>query len=444
MAPFRLFFVTKMLIMRCITPLFAPRLAENWLIFVCNPKFKHPLKRTTMKRRQFLQQSALASTALLAPAFLQGAEFGPLAPRRNGKILVVIQCSGGNDGLNTIVPYQDDIYYKNRPSLAIPKNEVLKISDQLGLNPALQAMQPLYDQGLLSMVNSVGYPNPDRSHFRSMDIWHTASDASEYWKTGWLGRYLDSQCAGCQNPYHAIEVDDTLSLALKGEQRRGFAISDPNRLKNQASNGFLRQLSQAPVQAQEENVAYLYKTLVDTQSSAEYLADQAKAYRSTVTYPASDLGKDLKLIAQLIMADTDTKVYYASLTGFDTHANQKGRQDRLLKTYAEAVKAFVSDLQQNKLMDEVLILTFSEFGRRVKQNGSGGTDHGTANNAWLIGSKLKKPGFFNAGPNLQNLDEGDLRYEIDFRDLYADLLQKWLGAPVRDTLGRDFKGLGLI
>jgi uncharacterized protein (DUF1501 family) len=406
--------------------------------------FKHTLNSITMKRRKFLQQSALASTAWLVPAFLQGAEFGSLTPRRNGKILVVLQCSGGNDGLNTIVPYQDDLYYKNRPSLAIAKNEVLKVSDNLGFNPALQAMQGLYDQGLMSIVNNVGYPNPDRSHFRSTDIWHTASDASEYWKTGWLGRYLDSQCAGCQNPYHAIEVDDTLSLALKGEKRRGFAMSDPERLKKQTNNGFLQQLSQAPVQPQEENVAYLYKTLIDTQSSAKYLAEQAKTYRSSVTYPASDLGRDLKMISQLIMADTDTKVYYASITGFDTHANQKGRQDRLLKMYAEALQAFVKDLQQNKLMDEVLILTFSEFGRRVKQNGSGGTDHGTANNAWLIGSKLQKPGFFNAGPNLQNLDEGDLRYQIDFREMYADLLQKWLGASVKDTLGRDFKGLGMI
>jgi uncharacterized protein (DUF1501 family) len=397
-----------------------------------------------MKRRDFLRQSTLASTAMMVPAFLQGAEFGRLSARRNGKVLVVIQCSGGNDGLNTIIPFRDDLYFKNRPSLAVPANEVLKTGEYQGFNPSMQAMQPLYDQGLLSILNSVGYPNPDRSHFRSMDIWHTASEASEYLNTGWLGRYLDSDCTGCAKPYQAIEVDDTLSLALKGDKRRGFAISDPERMKKQANNPLLQKLTQAPLQHQEENVAYLYKTLVDTQSSADYLAQQARLYRSKVVYPASELGKDLKLIAQLIMADTETQVYYASITGFDTHAGQKGRQERLLKQYAEAVKAFVEDLQQNKLLDEVLILTFSEFGRRVKQNGSGGTDHGAANNAWLIGSKLKKTGFANAAPNLSDLVEGDLRYQIDFRDLYADVLKNWLGASVEKTLGRTFQGLGLV
>ncbi len=175
-----------------------------------------------MNRRNFLKSSGLASTSLLIPSFLSDFRVNKLFKSRSGKILVVVQLSGGNDGLNTIVPFQNDIYYKSRPTLGINNSEVLKVSDELGFNPALQSLQGLYDQGLLSIVNSVGYPNPDRSHFRSMDIWHTASSSDEYLSTGWLGRYLDSNCP---TPYYALEVDDSLSLALKGATRNGFAAS---------------------------------------------------------------------------------------------------------------------------------------------------------------------------------------------------------------------------
>lgn len=398
-----------------------------------------------MKRRNFLKQSALASTAMMVPAFLNDIAFGQLLARRSGKILVVVQFSGGNDGLNTIVPYRNDLYYQNRPNLAIPKTEVLKVSDDLGFNPALQPLQSLYDDGILSIVNSVGYPNPDRSHFRSMDIWHTASDSTEYLNSGWLGRYLDSNCQGCTSPYQAIELDDTLSLALKGDKRRGFAMSDPAQLKRTTDNKILQAVGKTPATAHhEENVAYLYKTLVDTQSSADYLFEKSKVYRSTVTYPQSEFAKDLKLISQLITADTDTRIYYASLTGFDTHANQRNRQERLLLQYAEGMKAFVQDLKQNNLLNDVLIMTFSEFGRRVKQNASAGTDHGTANNLYLIGGNLKKAGFFNGSSNLNDLDEGDLKYQVDFRDIYTTLLNRWLDAPAPQILGQSFKGLKLV
>ena len=398
-----------------------------------------------MKRRNFLKQSALASTAMMIPAFLNDIAFGQLMARRSGKVLVVVQFSGGNDGLNTIVPYQNDLYYQNRPSLAIPKTEVLKVSSDLGFNPALQALQGLYDEGVMSIVNSVGYPNPDRSHFRSMDIWHTASESTEYLNSGWLGRYLDSNCQGCASPYHAIELDDTLSLALKGNQRRGFAMSDPAQLKRTTDNKILQAVGKTPSSAHhEENVAYLYKTLVETQSSADYLFEKSKVYRTTVTYPQSEFAKDLKMISQLITADTDTRIYYASLTGFDTHANQRNRQERLLQQYAEGMKAFVQDLKQNNLLNDVLIMTFSEFGRRVKQNASVGTDHGTANNLFLMGGNLKKAGFFNGPANLSDLDDGDLKYQVDFRDIYTTLLNRWLDAPAPQILGQSFKGIDLV
>lgn len=394
-----------------------------------------------MKRRTFLKNSGLASTALFVPSFLN--EFNQGLPKRPDKILVIIQLSGGNDGLNTIVPYQNDLYYKNRPQIAITKQKVLKTKEDLGFHPAMSAFKDLYDDGLVSIINSVGYPNPNRSHFRSMDIWHTASDSKEYLSTGWLGRYLDNDCDNC-SPLQALEADDSLSLALKGETRKGFSASDAKRLFQTTRNRFLQAVANHEDHRGNENVGYLYKTLVEAQSSAQYLFEQSKKYKSSISYPHTPLGKDLKAVAELIMAHTDTKVYYVSMTGFDTHANQPGRQERLLKTYSEAVSAFVKDLKINHFLNDTLILTFSEFGRRVKQNASRGTDHGTANNLFLINGRLRNPGFFNEAPNLQQLDKGDLQFQIDFRQVYATILEEWLQTNSKTVLTKQFPKLSVL
>ncbi|MEL6844167.1 MAG: DUF1501 domain-containing protein, partial [Bacteroidota bacterium] len=362
----------------------------------------------------------------------------------NGKKLVIIQLSGGNDGLNTIVPHQNDLYYSLRPSLHLKEKELIKMNDELGFNAALESLRSLYDDGLMSIVNSVGYPNPDRSHFRSMDIWHTASDSSEYLSTGWLGRYLDNQCSGCEKPHHAIELDNSLSLALKGNQRNGFAMTRPDQLKRTTQNRFLKAVADTHEAGQNAQVDFLYKTMTDTQSSANYLYEQSRVHRSGGSYPAGEFGRDLKQVAELLTADTDTQIYYVSLTGFDTHANQKGRHARLLKNYAEGVKAFVADLRQNKLLDDTLIMTFSEFGRRVKQNASQGTDHGTANNLFLFGGSLKQQGFVNKAPQLTQLDKGDLRFEVDFRSIYTNLLEDWLEVDATKILGKRFEKLRLV
>ncbi|MEO0339198.1 MAG: DUF1501 domain-containing protein, partial [Bacteroidota bacterium] len=387
---------------------------------------------------------ALASTSMMVPSFLQGFSSRKMMRSRSGKILIVVQLSGGNDGLNTVVPYQNDIYYQLRPRLAVQSDQVLRLNDDLGLNPVMSGLRDLYEDGNLSIVNSVGYPNPDRSHFRSMDIWHTASDSSEYWQTGWLGRFLDNACDGCDAPYHAIEVDDSLSLAMKGAERNGFAMSNAKQLQKSNRNKFLQAIGQQHHHHDEENVAYLYKTMVDSQSSAKYLYEKSKVYQSSVSYPKTPFGKSLKQIAELITANTDTQIYYASLGGFDTHANQKNQQERLLKQYADGMKALVSDLKKNGLFKDTLIMTFSEFGRRVKQNASSGTDHGTANNLFLIGDGLRKPGIFNQAANLTDLDNGDLKYQIDFRNIYATVLQDWLDAPAPAVLGKRFDTLGLL
>lgn len=398
-----------------------------------------------MNRKNFLKRSALATVGtLLIPDFLKAYEreqFGRAAV--GDKILVVVQLSGGNDGLNTVVPFRNDIYYRERPRIAIQPDSVLKINDEIGFHPALEKLKSLYDDGLVTVINNVGYPNPDRSHFRSMDIWQTASDASEYRQSGWLGRYLDAQCAGTCQPHTALEVDDTLSLALKGERVKGLAVTDPQKLYNQTQSRFYEQLAQ--VNHEEfANVNYLYKTLAETVSSAEYLNTKTKATGTAPAYPAGELANRLRTVGRLIRAGVATNVYYVSLAGFDTHVNQPGQQERLLRLYAEAVHAFVADVRDAGRANDVAVLTFSEFGRRVKQNASNGTDHGTANSVFLIGAGLKPDKQFELAPNLTDLDDGDLKYRVDFRDLYASLLDQWLGVSSEAVLGRKFGELKLV
>lgn len=393
-----------------------------------------------MKRRTFLKNTGLASAAMFAPAFLQRPSMVT-----NGKILIVVQLSGGNDGLNTIVPYRNDKYYELRPDLAIPRQEVLGITDELGFNPSLGDLRPLYDQGYLSIINNVGYPNPDRSHFRSMDIWQTAANSNEYLETGWLGRYLDSQCSGCDVPHHALEFGQGLSLALKGKEKMGFAINDLQQMERTNHNPLLRYLAQQDAHDHEhEQVAYLYKTLLETQSSTAYLLEQTQGQRTRANFPATAFGRDLRQVADLILAGCNSKVYYLSLGGFDTHANQAGPQGRLLSVYAEGMKALAEELQKHHLWQDTLVMTFSEFGRRVAQNGSGGTDHGTASNLFLMGGNLRQSGFYNEGPNLEDLNEGDLKYKVDFRQVYATVLDKWLAADAKSVMGRRFDTLGVL
>ncbi len=401
-----------------------------------------------MKRRKFIQKSALASVGtMMIPGFLKAYEAMSMnQPINHHKKVVIIQLSGGNDGLNTVVPFRNDTYYELRPRLAVPKNKVLRLNDELGLNPILSGLKNIYDQGWMSIINNVGYPNPDRSHFRSMDIWHTASNSNEYLTTGWLGRYLDSECgSNCKTAHEVIEVDDTLSLATKGARIKGMALTNPQKLyKSTQNQGFKMLAQQAQAHDHEHNVGYLYKTLAETVSSAQYIHQKSKVYQSKAAYPRNAFSQRLKTIAELINSGMDTKVYYAEMTGFDTHVNQKNRQERLLRTYSDAVKVFVEDLKKNGRLDEVLIMTFSEFGRRVKQNASNGTDHGTANNVFIMGGKLGKAGVYNESPNLKDLDKGDLKYSIDFRQLYATLLQKHLGVNDRKILGKNFEKLSFV
>src|ERR1700761_6646172 len=344
-----------------------------------------------MKRRDFIRNSALVSGAFMVPAFLKPFEAMAKSELSGFKNLVIIQLSGGNDGLNTIVPYGNDIYYQKRNTIAINKTDIITLDDMQGLNPNLSALKELYDQGWMSIINSVGYPNPDRSHFRSMDIWQTASDSNQFLTSGWIGRYLDSNCQTCKSPYTAIEVDDTLSLAMKGTKMKGIAVQDANKLFQTTREPFFKDLvhDHASNHLNEDNLGYLYKTMIETYSSADYIQQTSKTYNVTATYPATQLGNQLKSVSKFINSGLQTRVYYVSLSGFDTHVRQQDQQARQLKIYADAVVAFIKDLKQTGKLDDTLVMTFSEFGRRVEQNASNGTDHGTANNILLFGGKLK-------------------------------------------------------
>jgi len=396
------------------------------------------------KRKQFIQLGSLATASLMVPKFLKAFEH-PARVMPGNKVVVVLQLSGGNDGLNTVIPYRNDLYYKARPRLGILREKALSLTDETGLHPALTAFKELYDDGSLSILNNVGYPNPDRSHFRSMDIWHTASQSNEYWNQGWVGRYLDAQCKGCDKPTQAIELDDVLSLALKGENIKGIAVKDPRRLYGTANEKFFREvLKNHTDEAGEQPVDYLYKTMAETLSSADYIFQQSRLHPSNAEYPKTDLGNSLKTIASLIYSEINTKVYYVSLGSFDTHINQEGQQQRLFTEMNDAVKAFVKDLKEQHRFEDVLLFTFSEFGRRVEQNASGGTDHGTANNMFLVSGGLKKKGVLNPMPDLANLNEGDLKYNVDFKNVYATILNRWLKADDVGILGRKYEYLNFI
>ena len=345
--------------------------------------------------------------------------------------------------MNTVIPIQNDIYYRERPKLVITKEKAVQLTDEVGLNPALAELKELFDDGSLGILNNVGYPNPDRSHFRSMDIWQTASASNDYLSTGWIGRYLDAQCKGCDKPTQALEIDDILSLALKGEDKNGLAFKDPRKLYSSSNEKYFKDLD-ASHQHGEATADYLYKTMSETLSSADYIFQQSKLHPSAEIYPATGLGKDLKTIASLIVSDINTKVYYVSLGSFDTHINQEQQQKRLFTELNDTVKTFTNDLKKNNRFQDVLMMTFSEFGRRVSQNASGGTDHGTASNMFFISGGLKEKGVLNAMPNLADLNEGDLKHTVNFKNVYATVLNKWLGADDSLILGNKFDHLNFV
>ncbi len=405
-------------------------------------------------RKDFLKLTALASASLMLPKFLRGTDKQSedimkqlFLSNTNGKRLVVVQFSGGNDGLNMIVPFGDDLYHSNRPTVGIKSADVLKINDHYGFNPVMKGVHDLTNAGHFAMLNAVGYPNPNRSHFRSMDIWHSASDENQYIQTGWVGRWLDSCCAGENvKPHLALEIDDAMSLAIKGDKMKGIATRNPKRMKLLTTDPLLNKIASDYHHHESDHqlVDYLHKTLAETSQSANYLIEKAKAGTSKAIYPQHAFGKQMKMVADLILGGSETVIYYVSLPGFDTHAGQNNQQNRLLGVYSNAIEAFAKDLKDAGMWNDTLVMTFSEFGRRVKQNASQGTDHGTANVVMLAGGSLKRKGILNEPIDLGTLDDGDLIHKVDFRQVYATILQNWLGTDPEIVLGRKFGSLDFV
>jgi uncharacterized protein (DUF1501 family) len=422
------------------------------------------MEKHVSTRRVFLQRGlTLLAIAPTIPTFLDQTVMAladPLDSKqtqqpsgKDGKILVVIQLSGGNDGLSTVIPYGDDVYYNARSNISHPANQVLKINDYLGLHPDLGPLKDLYDNGDLGIVQGVGYPNPNRSHFRSMDIWQSAQPEREQPTSGWVGRYFDNTCPGC-DPRVGVSMGETLPLAMQGEKVLPLSFERPDSYRyngrdrvdyvklNQTS---LQTPSSTPkkVTTPADQLDFLHRTAMDAQVSSEQILRLTRNHSSPVPYPANEFGNGLKTIAAMIAGGLPTRVYYVALSGFDTHAAQLQRHDALMKQLAQGLNAFWQDLKAQRNQDRVLAMTFSEFGRRVVQNASNGTDHGAAAPMFVMGSSIQQ-GLVSPHPSMRDLDQGDLKYVVDFRSVYASVLQNWLETPSKPILGDQFSLLPLV
>jgi uncharacterized protein (DUF1501 family) len=404
-------------------------------------------------RRRFLQttlgSSTLLSMGLTAPAFLTRSARAAQSGKGNN-VLVVVQLSGGNDGLNTVVPYADEAYEKNRIVLRIPKDQVLKIDAHVGLHPQMTGFRKLIDDGRLAIVQGVGYPNPDRSHFRSMDIWHTARPEVEDKRDGWLGRALDCSPATAGSDVPALHLGPSPSpLALASLKTAVPSIESLESFRLRADSGALPlaalgKLAEATRPNAAELLEFMRHSTLYAYASSQEVQEVLKQEKEASGYPGFPLAGKLKQIAQLIDAGLNTRIYYVSHDGFDTHANQLGGHAALLNELSASVAAFVNDLAGRGQLDRVLVLCFSEFGRRVRENASQGTDHGTAAPVFLGGGRLQS-GVIGAQPSLSDLDgEGDLKFHTDFRRVYATLLENWLACPSDDVLGQKFETLPLF
>ncbi|NND33695.1 MAG: DUF1501 domain-containing protein [Saprospiraceae bacterium] len=367
-----------------------------------------------MKRRKFFSVTGtFTGGALVLPEFLQilNAQVGESNAEQ---CLVFIQLNGGNDGLNTFIPYVDPLYYQLRPNIALGKDKVIGHHNGMAFHPALPGFAEIQQHGNLSIIQNVGYPEPDRSHFRSQEIWQTASSASQYLSEGWLGRFLDLQCRD-HNPVAGVNLDLTDNLALRGLQPNSITVKDPRRFKTRNSDERRVQLSDNPQLDFVRKIANSIET-----GSAEIQAALARS-TSREDYPQTGLGRKLEWISQLIKGGLGSQIFYTSLNGFDTHDNQLALHQRFLTELNDAVFSFYQDLRNADLLKSTSIVIFSEFGRRVADNGKG-TDHGAAAPMFVIGGETKGK-IIGSNPNLSDLDRGDLKYQIDFRSVYGSLIK---------------------
>ncbi|HEY5041884.1 MAG TPA: DUF1501 domain-containing protein [Verrucomicrobiae bacterium] len=442
-------------------------------------------------RREFLRRTVLGSALTwTVPAFLadtfsalqaQAADSATqIVTGKDATILVVLQMAGGNDGLNTVVPYANDFYHKARPKIGLKAEDILKVSDDIGLHGAMKGFKELYDAGQLSVIQGVGYPNPNRSHFRSTEIWQTASDSDRIEKYGWLGRYFDNACAGA-DPAVGVTIGSQLPESFFAKNPKGICFSNPanyrfmtNNKEAQESYQKLNELetsgpgmeTSAPGMTPDDNansggsiaslpagmpmtggraINFITRTALDAQQSSDEIRGIAARVQNQAVYPNSPLANSLKMVAKLIGGGLPTRVYYVSQGGYDTHTNQVATQQRLLGDLGDSMKAFVADMKAQGNMQRVLVMTFSEFGRRVAENANGGTDHGAAAPMFIVGDKVKA-GLLGHYPSLasQDLFEGDVKYNVDFRSVYAGVLESWLKTKSVPILGKQFPPLQVV
>jgi uncharacterized protein (DUF1501 family) len=402
----------------------------------------------TIKRRDLLTRSASGFAALSAgaPIFLTRSAAAS-EKKADGRILVVIEMAGGNDGLNTVIPHGDPLYKKNRPGIGVGAGEVLKLDSYSGFHPRMTGFKSLFDQGRLAILQGIGYPNPNRSHFRSMDIWHTARAEEENTQDGWLGRSLDVRAEQLYGRTPALGVGaERLPLALLSKKLATPVIENLSSYNVGVGPGEFADLrktsmaAMAPNNMGDDDLSFLRRTAHTAYATADRLKKVASEYKAAAEYPQSHLAQSLKLIAQMISADLGTEIFYVSQGGYDTHSQQQNVHASLLGELSDGLTAFLKDLAAHKLDDRVLVMTFSEFGRRVKENGSLGTDHGAASSMFVVrpkGHKAGKAGLVGKHPSLSDLDnEGDLKYHTDFRSVYASILDNWLHVDSSAVLGK--------
>lgn len=431
-------------------------------------------------RRNFIRSTVLgASAAWTVPLFIDRT-FGQMHDAakdlaiqpitgKDSNILVVVQLAGGNDGLNTLVPYGDDAYYKARPRIAKKTTEIIKLSDHVGLNNAMPHLGNMFKEGHLGIVQGVGYPNPNRSHFVSTSIWETA-DTSNHSPTGWIGRYFDNDCPG-SDPTVGISFNKTQPEAFGANKNPGVCMNSPELYRWIHGGGEKAQAEEffaalnkpddddAPNNGGsidmpaggkvggitgESNLAFLERVALDAQVSSKKILEVASKHKTSVAYEGTPISRNLNLVARMIAGGMPTRVYYVSHGGFDTHNQQLNSHERVLGQLDSALKSFFADLKDQGNDKRVTLMTFSEFGRRVSENASAGTDHGKASCLFVAGAGVKG-GLHSSYPSLTDLSEGDIKHSVDFRSVYGTLLGDWLKVPdIKPILGANYSKLRLI
>jgi len=396
-----------------------------------------------LSRRNFLnatlRSSSLIALAPTVPGFLAQAARAA-APEQDSRVLVVIQLDGGNDGINTVVPFGDEAYAKHRKVLRLPTDQLIKINDHVGLNPAMREAAPLLESGRLAIVPGVGYPNPNRSHFESMAIWQSARlDPEEHNGAGWLGRGLDEIPRPVEGQPASLYLGTGAPpLALRGRLAIASAIERIDDIVLDAP------ITSAGTSTDDNDLAaFVRRSTLDAYTTAERMAELARGRDSSARYPSTGLAERLRLAARLLKGGYAARVLYTSQSGYDTHSGQLPTHGALLSELAGALRAFLDDLAASGLAERVLVLCFSEFGRRVTENGSSGTDHGTAGPLILAGPRVK-PGLAGPMPSLLDLEDDDLKMTVDFRRVYATILESWLGIPSRSALNGTFDPLSIL